>query len=111
MAITRRVSSGIEITEARGDEDVFPCSPTQGKVRHVWRGVGVHEEAPKIHEGHLLLRANSGEGIALLLTDSFFLHSGDGKLHNHFTSSLKEKSGPLHNLLRRDHRDTNHQSN
>ncbi|KAK1615192.1 hypothetical protein QYE76_020709 [Lolium multiflorum] len=28
-----------------------------------------------------------------------FLRSGDGKLHNHFTSSTKEKPGPLHNLL------------
>ena len=28
MAITRKVNSGIEITEARGDEDVFPCSLT-----------------------------------------------------------------------------------
>ena len=35
MAITRKVNSGIEITETCGDEDVFPCSPTQGEVRHV----------------------------------------------------------------------------
>lgn len=35
IAITRKVNSGIEITEARGDEDVIPCSPTQGEVRHV----------------------------------------------------------------------------
>jgi hypothetical protein len=35
MAITRKVNSGIEITETRGDEDVFLCSPTQGEVRHV----------------------------------------------------------------------------
>jgi hypothetical protein len=24
------------------------------------------------------------------------LHCGDGKLHNHFTTSMKEKPGPLH---------------
>jgi len=36
MAITRKVSSDIEITEARGDEDVFPCSPPLGRgLRHV----------------------------------------------------------------------------
>ena len=34
MAITRKVSSGIEITETRGDEDVFLCSLIS-KVRHV----------------------------------------------------------------------------
>jgi hypothetical protein len=35
MAIARKVNSDIDITEARGDEDVFPCSPTQGEVRHI----------------------------------------------------------------------------
>ena len=35
MAITRKVNSGIDITEARGDEDVIPCSLTRSKVRHV----------------------------------------------------------------------------
>ena len=39
MAITRKVNSGIEITEARGDEDVFPYS------------LPFHEEFPKRHEG------------------------------------------------------------
>jgi hypothetical protein len=35
MAITRKVNSGIEITEAHRDEDVFSYSPTQGEVRHI----------------------------------------------------------------------------
>jgi hypothetical protein len=35
MAIRRKVNSGIEINEAHRDEDIFPCSPTQGEVRHV----------------------------------------------------------------------------
>ena len=35
MAITWKVNSGTEITEAHRDEDVFPCSLTQCKVRHV----------------------------------------------------------------------------
>ena len=36
MAITRKVSSDIEITEAREDEDVFLCSPPLGRgLRHV----------------------------------------------------------------------------
>ena len=32
MAITRKVNSGIEITEARGDEDVSRCSLTRSKL-------------------------------------------------------------------------------
>ena len=46
MAITRKVSSGIEITEARGDEDVFPCSlPLQEGTSRLegWRS---HEGFP-----------------------------------------------------------------
>ena len=46
MAITRKESSGIEITEARGDEDVFPCSLAlqQGTSRlEEWRS---HEGFP-----------------------------------------------------------------
>jgi hypothetical protein len=39
------------------------------------------------------------------------LHCGDGKLHNHFTTSTKEKPMPLHNLSRRGHRSTNRQAN
>ena len=31
----KEVNSGIEITESRGDEDVFPCSLTRSKVHHV----------------------------------------------------------------------------
>jgi hypothetical protein len=31
----KEINSGIEITEARGDEDVFPCSLTRSEVRHV----------------------------------------------------------------------------
>ena len=46
MAITRKVSSGIEITEARGDEDVFPCSLFCKKVRHIWRGGGPTKDSP-----------------------------------------------------------------
>jgi hypothetical protein len=40
-----------------------------------------------------------------------FPHYEDGKLHNHFTTSTKEKPEPLHNLPRRDHRSTNRQGN
>ena len=46
MAITRKESSGIEITEARGDEDVFPCSlPLQEGTSRLeeWRS---HEGFP-----------------------------------------------------------------
>ena len=45
MAITRKVSSGIKITEARGDEDVFPCSLTS-KVRHVGEVWGSTKDSP-----------------------------------------------------------------
>jgi hypothetical protein len=51
MAITRKVNSGIEITEARGDEDVFPCSLPLQEGTSRWRGVGSHEGFPKRHEG------------------------------------------------------------
>jgi hypothetical protein len=40
-----------------------------------------------------------------------FLHSGDCKLHNHFTTPMKGKPGPLHNLSRRVYRGTNCQAN
>src|SRR5215203_974085 len=46
MAITRKESSGIEITEARGDGDVFPCSlPLQEGTSRLeeWRS---HEGFP-----------------------------------------------------------------
>ena len=51
MAITREVNSGIEITEARGDEDVFPCSLPLQEGTSRWRGVGSHEGFLKRHEG------------------------------------------------------------
>jgi hypothetical protein len=35
MAITRKVNSYIEITEARIDEDVFLCYLTRSEVHHV----------------------------------------------------------------------------
>ena len=58
MAITRKVSSGIEITEARGDEDVFPCSlPLQEGTSRLeeWRpheGFPVPRRLPLFSEPH-----------------------------------------------------------
>ena len=57
MAITRKGGSGIEITEARGEEDVFPCSlPLQEGTSRLerWRS---HEGFPNATKAHLLLRA------------------------------------------------------
>jgi len=57
---------------------------------------------PYAHEGHLILLEPCGS----FTMASFSSNPGDGKLHNHFTSSTKEKPGPLHNLPRRGHRGT-----
>ena len=57
MAITRKVNSGIEITKARGDEEVIPCSLPWEEGTSRWRGVGSHEGFPNATKAHLLLRA------------------------------------------------------
>ena len=71
MAIIRKVNSGIEITEARGDEDVFPCSLPLQEGTSRWRGVGSHEGFPKRHEGSPSSPSLSHEGIALSLVVDF----------------------------------------
>ena len=71
MAITRKESSGIEITEARGDEDVFPCSlPLQEGTSRLeeWRS---HEGFPNATKAHPILRSLSHEGIAHSLVVDF----------------------------------------
>src|SRR4051812_44243374 len=101
MAITRKVSSGREITEARGDEDVFPCSLTS-KVRHVgevWdstKGFPTPRRLTLFSES--IPRRNRPFPWGCV-----FLQSGGGKIYNHFTSPTKEKPESLLKLPRRGH--------
>ena len=72
MAITRKVSSGIEITEARRDEDVFPCSlPLQEGTSRLegWRS---HEGFPNATKAHPILRAKPTKDNGAFLMVSFF---------------------------------------
>ena len=71
MAITRKVSLGIEITEARGDEDVFPCSlPLQEGTSRLeeWRS---HEGFPNATKAHPILRAKPTKDNGPFLMVSF----------------------------------------
>ena len=71
MAITRKESSGIEITEARGDEDVFPCSlPLQEGTSRLeeWRS---HEGFPNATKAHPILRAKPTKDNGPFLMVSF----------------------------------------
>ena len=71
MAITRKVSSGIEITGARGDEDVFSCSlPLQEGTSRLeeWRS---HEGFPNATKAHPILRAKPMKDNGPFLMVSF----------------------------------------
>ena len=101
MAITRKESSGIEITEARGDEDVFPCSlPLQEGTSRLeeWRS---HEGFPNATKAHLLLRAKPTKDNDPFLMVSF---SSTPEMASSTTTSQaprRRSLGPLHNLPRR----------
>ena len=99
MAITRKVSSDIEITKARGDEDVFPCSLTSTvcQVGEVWDSTKYFQIPRSLTFFYKSIPLRNKPFHYGLL----FLYSGDVKLHNHFTSSTKEKPGSLHNLPQR----------
>ena len=62
---------GLGITEARGDEDVFPCSLPWGEGTSRWRGVGNHEGIPNATKAHLLLPSLVHEELAHLLVVDF----------------------------------------
>ena len=71
MAITRKEGSGIEIIEARGDEDVFPCSlPLQEGTSRLeeWRS---HEGFPNATKAHPILRATPTKDNGPFLMVSF----------------------------------------
>jgi hypothetical protein len=97
MAITKKVKSGIEITESGENEDGFSCSSTQGEVHHVaeMRGTIKVSQMPRILTffSKPIPRRTKSFPYGYIL-----LHSEDSKLYNHFKTFTKEKSGSLHNL-------------
>ena len=74
MAITRKVNSGIEITEARGDEDVFPCSLPLQEGTSTFGGVWLPQRPNQRHEGLTLFSddpRHEGLGHPSNIGDSF----------------------------------------
>ena len=73
MAITRKVNSGIEITEARGDEDVFPCSLPLQEGTSTFGGVWLPQRPNQRHKGLTLFSGVSlrHQGLAHSSTKGF----------------------------------------
>ena len=107
MAITRKESSGIEITEARGDEDVFPCSlPLQEGTSRLeeWRS---HEGFPNATKAHPILRATPTKDNGPFLMVSF---SSTPEMASSTTTSQaprRRSPSPFTTFHEGGHRDTN----